>query len=239
MKTLCEHCLAEYDERPGVCGSCGEMHYLRAMPTRVGGRAVALSPRRRTGLVSARDLAPDTSLAPYGEPWSAWRLGGQHALLLVGPPGCGKSTAATALACSAARQWDVLYVASEEGHSVALRERLSRCGVTDLAARRLVVSDARDLDELSEDLERSSARLVVLDSVSELRATPLAVVERLRGRSLIAVQHVNARGGGLGGHEWAHAVDCVVHVEDGVACPRKNRFGGMSSIRIWEVSNVG
>ena len=239
MKTFCAHCLAEYDERPGVCSTCNEMHFLLPMPTRVGGRVVALSPRRRTGLVAARDLAPDTSLAPYGEPWSVWRLGGQHALLFVGPPGCGKSTAATALACSAARQWDVLYVASEEGHSVGLRERLSRCGVTDLAARRLVVSDARDLDELSEDLEKSSARLVVLDSVSELRASPLSVVERLRGRSLVAVQHVNSRGLGLGGQEWSHSVDCVVQVEDGVATPQKNRFGGMAAIKVWEVQNVG
>jgi len=202
------------------------------LPVALRGRAVELGPRRRGGAVSASRLRPDDSVAPYGEPWSSWRLGGRHAVLLYGVPGSGKSTAATRLAVSASRRVEVLYVAVEEGHSVALRERLERAGLDDMAARRLRVSDARDLSELADDL--ASAVVVVIDSVSELRASPLSLVEVLGDRSWLAVQHANSRGGAYGGHEWAHAVDVVLRVEHGVCTPTKNRFGPMHSIPVFE-----
>jgi len=137
------------------------------------------------------------------------------------------------MAVSAARRVDVLYVAAEEGHSVALRERLGRAGLDDLAARRLRVSDARDLAELAEDLT-GGAQLVVIDSVSELGVSPVALVQTLGQRSWLGVQHLNARGGAHGGHEWSHAVDAVIRVEAGTAMPTKNRFGPMHAINVFE-----
>jgi len=221
-----------WDERPTYCLRCGQSDALLLLPVAVRGRAVEVGPRPRVGVVPARDLKPDDTLAPYGQPWESWRFGGRHSVLAYGAPGSGKSSLVTRMAVSAARRIDVLYVAAEEGHSVALRERLARAGLDDLSARRLRVSDARDLAELAEDLG-DGVQLVVIDSVSELGVSPVALVQVLGQRSWLAVQHLNARGGAHGGHEWSHAVDAVVRVEDGVATPAKNRFGPMHSINVF------
>lgn len=240
MNYLCLDCSGSYTERPPFCGQCLP-GTLVPVPAAMRGRAVELGPRRRVGPVPAGRLRPDDSAAPYSEPWSVWRLGVRHALLLFGPPGSGKSTVATRMAVSAARRVEVLYVAVEEGHSVSLRERLVRAGLDDISGRRLRVTDARDLAELAEDLGSSS--IVVIDSLSELSVSPLALVEVLGAdRSWVGVAHANTRGGAYGGHEWGHAVDAVVRVDQGIAAPVKNRFGPMDHVQVFdfekEVSDV-
>lgn len=226
-----------------ACGVCLASDALVAQPVALNGHAVSVGPRRRAGVVAASLLRPDVSLAPYGAPWEAWHLGGSHAVLLYGIPGAGKSTVAASLAVSAARRSPVLFVAAEEGHSSALRERLARVGLDDLSAKRLEVSDARDVTELATDLAAfAGGGLVFLDSVDELRVSPAMLLEVLAGRSWVAVCHANARGGAYGGHEWSHAVDAVVRVVDGVATPTKNRFGPMTALPVWpskEVRSVG
>lgn len=155
-------------------------------------------------------------------------------MLLVGPPGGGKSTLATQLAGSAARHVVVLYLACEEGHSVTLAERLERQQLDDLARRRLRVSDARMIAEVEEDLAAAGdARVVVIDSISELRCSPVWLTEAMRGRTWIGVVHANARGTGKYASDHEHAADVVVDVEQGVATPRKNRFGGMAPLPVW------
>lgn len=235
MRWTCAGCRAEYEDRPEFCGACLGRTLL-PMPTRVAGRDVAILPRRRVGIVSASALKPSGKLAPYGAPFDAWRIGDPHALELLGPPGGGKSTLATRMAISAARRVPVLYVAVEEGHGQALVERLHRSGLDDLAAQRLRVSDARTLTELDDDLRASDARIVVVDSVTELGASAEQIVSVLLGRSWIAVSHINARGSTFGGQTMSHAVDAVVRVEGGVAKPSKNRFGPMNSITVWEAA---
>jgi predicted ATP-dependent serine protease len=130
----------------------------------------------------------------------------------------------------------VLYCAVEEGHSVTLAERIDRAAPDDLARRRLRVSDARTVAEIEDDLAAvPDARLVLVDSITELRASELWIAEAMRGRSWIAVAHQNTRGTAHGGAAIEHAVDVVIDVDGGVATPRKNRYGGMAAITIWEV----
>ncbi len=216
-----------------MCGLCRSWHALAPLPSQVRGRDVAIGPRRRAGVLPAASMRPSSTRAPYGEPWSRWGLCERHAVLLYGAPGSGKSTIATRMAVDAARRCDVIYIAAEEGHSVALRERLSRAGLDDLSGRRVRVSDARDAYELADDLAASPASIVVLDSLTELAVSPSSLVEMLGDRSWIGVAHGNSRGGAYGGAEYAHAVDLVARVEDGVAVPTKNRFGSHDPIHAW------
>lgn len=237
MRWICLRCRAEYGERPPTCGGCLSDVGLVPMPDRIDGRDVASAPRVRAGVVLARDLRSDSRPAPFGAPFDAWTLGDPCAVELLGPPGGGKSTCATAMAVSASRRVDVLYVAVEEGHARTLVERLQRAGLDDLTARRLRVGDGRTLHEIGEDLRAvPDARLVIVDSVTELGASPEQLVPMLLGRSWIVVSHVNARGNSHGGSAWSHAVDVVVDVIDGKASPRKNRFGGMCSLNVWDAA---
>ncbi|MEY4175650.1 MAG: hypothetical protein RI900_2815 [Actinomycetota bacterium] len=228
----CLACSAEFDSRPPVCGVCLDTGTLVMRPMAVGGRPVAAQPRRRGGIVAAATLRPDLTSAGYPAPWSEWSLPARHAILLYGPPGGGKSTAATALAIEAARRGPVLYVAAEEGHAASLVQRLERLGLDDLTGRRLRVSDARDPFELVEDLEADPKSLVILDSVSELRLKPAAGLELLGARSWVAVQHFNSRGGAHGGLDWSHAVDLVARVEAGTLTTTKNRFGSLAEFPV-------
>jgi hypothetical protein len=235
MRWFCATCSAEYDERPDFCGACLTSNLL-PLPTRVAGRDVAVLPRRRVGVVSARDLRPSDRRAPYTAPWDVWQIGDPHAVELLGPPGGGKSTLATHLAISAARRVPVLYVAAEEGHGQSLVARLHRAGLDDLAAQRLRVSDARTMVELDDDLRASDARLVVVDSFTEIGAPAEQMVSALLGRSWIAVSHINGRGSSFGGQTMSHAVDVVIRVDAGSAAPIKNRFGPMNALNVWEAA---
>ena len=232
---ICAGCRAEYDERPPTCGLCLSHHGLLPLPARLGGRDVATAPRLRRGVVRAQDLRPSNRLADFGEPWaSSWRIEEPHAVLLVGAPGSGKSTLAAQLAVSAARRRPVLFVAAEEGHGGTVVQRFARAGLDELSGHRLSVSDARTVAEMEEDLAASDARLVVVDSATEMRATAEWISATLAGRSWLVVAHANSRGSAYYGRDLEHAADMVVDVADGLATPRKNRWGGMASVRVWE-----
>ncbi len=234
MKYVCLACRAEYEDRVDCCGACLRHEWLMPLPTRVDGREVALAPRQRAGIIASGALRKEDRPGPYGEPWaSAWCIGAPAAIELVGPGGSGKSTLATQLALSAGRRLDVLYVSAEEGHASTLVDRLRRSGLDDLTGARVRISDARTMAELSDDLRTDRAPLVVIDSATELKAAPEALVTALLGRSWIVVSHVNSRGRTYGGESMSHAVDVVIDVADGVATPRKSRFPGKVPLRIW------
>lgn len=242
MRWTCIRCSVEYEERPAACGLCFVSDHLAPLPIlpmRVGVRAVASGPRRRAGLVRAGDLQVEHRAAAYGPPWNVWAFGEPHGIELRGPPGGGKSTLATRLAVSAARRVPVLYVAAEEGHSRSMQDRLQRAGLDDLSARRLRISDARHLVELDEDVRAvGSGVLVIVDSVTELQATPASLESTLQGHSWIVISRLNARGLSAGGNGWTSAADVSIDVEDGIGTPTKNRFGPKNAVRVWEVEDV-
>lgn len=235
MRWVCARCQSEYTDRPPTCGTCLGHDLLVPLPDRIEGRTVTITPRRRVGVVSAGALRSEGRLAPLGEPFaSAWKLGDPFCAELLGEPGGGKSTCAAKMAVSAARRVDVLLVSAEEGHSIPLADRLRRAGLDDMTVARLRVTDARTMNEVREDLAHDAARLVILDSVTEMKATAEEVVTAMQGRSWIVVSQVNVRGQSYGGQTMSHAVDALIDVAKGVATPRKNRFGGMSPVDVWK-----
>jgi predicted ATP-dependent serine protease len=229
---ICIHCGTEWSLRPPVC-SCWRNDGLVPLPSRQQGRDVRTAPRRVL-TVKASALKPSMATAPYGPPFDSWTLGEPHAVALIGPPGSGKSTLATRMAISAARRTMCLYVSAEQGpESQALCARFLRAGLDDITAARLDITGARTMLELDDVLAQNDARLVILDSVDALGASPEGVVTALAGRSWISVHHTNNHGGAYGGNAWAHVVDTAIYLADGLATPRKNRGGPMHSIPVF------
>lgn len=231
----------EYEvQPPGACGGCLMVGYLVPMPVKHEGRQDDSAPRRRGGVVRASTLRPDVRPAPYGEPWSAWKIGMPHIGVAFGPPGVGKSTLVTHLAMSAARQVPVLLVAVEEGHAGTLSERLKRCGLDDTTAHRISISDARSLPELAEDVGNLPPdAIIVVDSLTDLRCKPDTLGALLAARSWWATQHVTTGGAPRGGLEASHQADIVVEVrKGGIATPRKNRWGAMDEIEIFPTTEA-
>ena len=221
---------------PGACGGCLTVGYLVPMPVKYEGRLVQSAPRRRGGVVRASALRPDRTPAPYGAPWTAWRIGMPHIGVAFGPPGVGKSTLVNLLAVSAAHRVPVLVVAAEEGHAGTLSDRLKRCGLDDTAAHRLTVSDARNLAELADDVrELPRDCVIIVDSLTELRCKPETLAELLAGHSWWCTQHVTTGGAPRGGLEASHLADIVVEVcKGGIATPRKNRWGVMDELSVFD-----
>jgi len=239
MRWACVKCDALYETKVNACSLCFD-NQLLPMPANVKGRELGNpAPRRRAGIRRADTLKPSNELAPYGGPYAAWKVAAKHLIEIHGPPGSGKSTAATQLAISAARQWNVLYVAVEEGHSIALKERFERCGLTELVARRLDVSDAADWPEFCEDLDATDAKLVVIDSLSELKCDIKRLLESLGDRSAILVSQVNSRRGPTGGLRGAHLADVVCECSAGVAKVTKNRFAVPTTFSLFEEKTDG
>jgi predicted ATP-dependent serine protease len=136
---------------------------------------------------------------------------------------------------AARRKVPCLVVASEEGGSNALVARFQRAGADDLTAKLIRIADCTTMQELEDDLAAMpEARIVVLDSVDALRATPEAVGSAMLGRSWISVHHVNAQGGAYGGHAWSHCVDVCIATAKGIATPTKNRGGPMHALPIFD-----
>jgi len=206
------------------------------MPDKLDGRYVATAPRRRRGPQRLSELPKDQPAAAYGKPWNAWGIGRPHGVLVYGPPGAGKSTLLSHLAASAGRRVPVLYVSVEEGNSANVRERIERCagGWDDLLDARVTITDCASLAELGEDVDMMSKDAIVLiDSQTQMRVSLDAVTSRLDGRSWVVTQHVTTAGLPRGGFDASHAADVVVLVDDGIALPTKNRWGGMTPINVW------
>jgi len=234
VKFACIPCGALYEGSVDRCSICFDNQVV-AMPSNIRGREIGNpAPRRRAGIRRAGEIKPDESLAPYGGEFASWKVAARHVIEIHGPPGGGKSTAATQLAISASRQWPVLYIAVEEGHSVGLAKRLERCGLNELASRRLSISDAADWAEFIEDLDGSDARLVIIDSISELKPEMKTLLEVLGDRSAILISQVNARRGPVGGLRGAHLADLVAECVGGLLTVTKNRFAPPTTLRLFE-----
>ncbi len=144
-------------------------------------------------------------------------------MMVYGTAGNGKSTFALQLAgYLATLKLKVLYVSAEEGLSYTLQEKLKRLKVAH--------SNLSLVAEMPSSL--TPYDVVFIDSVNHAGLTPEELRKLPSSISYVYVVQANKKGQYRGSAEILHDVDVSIRVENMVATPEKNRFGGKSSIMV-------
>jgi hypothetical protein len=146
--------------------------------------------------------------------------------MIYGKPKQGKSTFAMMFAKELAKLGRVKYCALEEGFSLTLKDKLVRMG-----------ANVPNL-YFSEDVgDVGSFKFVVIDSVSEGKfdADQLKALTRQYPKiGFIYVFHATKGGNFRGGQQFAHDVDVIIRVDEGVAYAQ-GRFAPPAEINIEEI----
>jgi len=148
--------------------------------------------------------------------------------MIYGGPGSGKSTLALEFAHYLAidHRKRVLFVAHEEKVGQTIQEKLTRL--------KAFHQNLFIVDKLPGNLEGYD--FLFIDSVNSHGLSPLDI-EKLIGKypklSIAYVCQTTKDGNFRGSKEWEHMADVVVHADNGVAKPQKNRFGGRGEVKVW------
>jgi hypothetical protein len=131
--------------------------------------------------------------------------------MIYGKPKQGKSTVAIDMAKELTRYGKVLYCAFEEGHGYTLQDKVIR--------NRANVSGLDFANKLPGDL--SMYQFVFVDSVSDAGMDEVAFKSLIKSNkprtSIFGIFHATKGGNFRGGQTFAHDVDVLIRVEDGVA----------------------
>ncbi len=150
--------------------------------------------------------------------------------MFYGGPGCGKSTLAMEFAYYLAKDHakKVLYIANEEKVSKTLQDKL-----------KLVQGNHPNLNfvgVLRKD-KFNEYDCIFIDSVNTLNVTPVDLEEIAASHprlSIIYICQTTKEGKYRGSREFEHFADVVIRIENGVARPEKNRFGGRGELVIFQ-----
>lgn len=130
--------------------------------------------------------------------------------MIYGKPKQGKSTVAIDFAKELTKHGKVLYCAFEEGHGYTLQDKVKRNN-----------ADVPGLDFANKlPAHLKSYQYVFVDSVSDAGLDEQAFKQLIKSNkptSIIGIFHATKDGKFRGGQTYAHDVDILVRVEDGVA----------------------
>ena len=151
--------------------------------------------------------------------------------MVFGLPKSGKSTLCIDFAnYMATHHGKTLYVSIEEGLSYTLKEKLDRMKAT---SPNLFIAE-----KLPDDL--SPYQFVFIDSVSKQGITSQEL-DKIRKTnpnvSFVYVFHTTKKGDFRGKQEYAHDVDVIIQVENGIA-KANGRFGVGGKLDIFQNSEV-
>ncbi|OSZ81930.1 hypothetical protein CAP35_01270 [Chitinophagaceae bacterium IBVUCB1] len=130
--------------------------------------------------------------------------------MIYGKPKQGKSTVAIDLAKELTKHGKVLYCAFEEGHGLTLKDKVVR--------NHADVPGLDFADKLPPHIK--SYQYVFIDSVSDAGLDEQAfkqLIKSSKPSSVIGIFHATKDGKFRGGQTYAHDVDVLIRVEDGVA----------------------
>lgn len=258
-RTYCRYCFVYNDDwvpRCPACGRCGAMLPVGLTPSvgiREGHRSLADIDADKGERVSMGIPHLDDVL---GHDWNAPSATGLRVpslVLLSGAPGCGKSTLAVTAAARAGVQ--TLYLATEQSLE-EIRETADRCALTRREMERVHIEPAESLRQAIKLMRERRARVVVLDSLTELMdpdhdtgdfqanvtrtAIALSKEASAHRRGIIATAQVNKVLDLVGLKRLEHAAGALMRFEPHgqdmrlLHCPTKNRFG-RTGVQRWFV----
>ena len=190
-----------------------------------------------TGIMSAHDLAEyDYAKYDFDGRWE--QFFGQPSInahyMVFGLPKSGKSTFCMHFAKYLAdNHGDVLYVASEEGFSQTLKNKMTNFG---LKSDRMHFANYRESDPIMQ--VAGNYDFVFIDSVNFIDISPEQIRQLKHENpnlSLITIQQSTKDGDFRGSQEYAHDSDSIVRIESGIAT-QQGRFQEQSQMMVFPKS---
>ena len=157
-------------------------------------------------------------------------------MMVFGRPKQGKSIFCFQLAKYLTKFGKVLYIASEEGFSATLQQKLTEFGAVN---ENLHFANFRDFDQIRSNLMGTDYKFIVVDSINFINLEP-EDVELLKsenpGAAFITIQQATKNGAFRGSQQFAHNCDIIIEVVEGVA-HHTGRYGAPSEMNIFEKPN--
>jgi hypothetical protein len=198
-------------------------------------RSGEIESKQITGIMNASDLLEYkydcyTFSGKYGEFFG--NPSKNFHLMVFGRPKNGKSIFTVQFAKYLSTLGKVLYIASEEGFSATLQQKIREFG---MANPNLDFGNFRDYEQIRDVLANNTYQFVVIDSINFINLEP-EDVEVLKaenpGTAFITIQQATKGGQFRGSQQFAHNCDMIVEIVDGVAY-HTGRFAAPSEMAVF------
>ena len=198
-------------------------------------RSEDIESKKITGIMNASDLLEYkydcyTFTGKYGEFFG--NPSKNFHLMVFGRPKNGKSIFTVQFAKYLSTLGKVLYIASEEGFSATLQQKIREFG---MANPNLDFGNFRDYEQIRDVLANNHYQFVVIDSINFINLEP-EDVEVLKaenpGTAFITIQQATKGGQFRGSQQFAHNCDMIVEIVDGVAY-HTGRFAAPSEMAVF------
>lgn len=192
-----------------------------------------------SGVMSADELVEYKYDAyPFDGKWQ--KLVGNPAksfhMMVFGRPKQGKSIFCFQLANYLSKFGKVLYIASEEGFSATLQQKLTEFGGIN---PNLYFANYRDYETIKQSITGEDYEFIVIDSINFINLEPEDVEELKslnKGKAFITIQQATKGGQFRGSQQFAHNCDIIIEVIQGVA-HHTGRYAAPSEMQIFDKPN--
>ena len=191
---------------------------------------------KQSGIMSADELV-DYTYDSYNFDGKWQKLVGNPAksfhMMVFGRPKQGKSIFCFQLAKYLSKFGKVLYIASEEGFSATLQQKLQEFGAVN---HNLHFANFCDYETIKNELTGTDYEFVVVDSINFINLEPEDVEELKslnREKAFITIQQATKGGQFRGSQQFAHNCDIIIEVIQGVA-HHTGRYAAPSEMAIFD-----